>query len=86
MEILVTEKQEEQEAQASQILITFIAPGASEFSIQMQGVSPNQILTLSSWLQWKAHSLLDKIEAQRAASQIAVPTGQMPPDIRGRPS
>ena len=82
--------EEQQEAPPSQILVSFLAPGASEFNIQMQGVSPNQLLCLSAWLEWKARNLLDTLEERRAMNQIAVPSGPMPGgglvDPRGRPS
>jgi hypothetical protein len=57
------------------IAIKFTAPGAEEFSAQIQNVTPAQMLLIAGWLQWNAFQNFNRMAQANAARQprIIVP-------------
>jgi hypothetical protein len=59
----------------SSIVIKFTAPGSEDFSAQLQGVTPAQLMLIAGWLQWNAFQHFNRVMLANATRQprIAVP-------------
>ena len=53
-----------------QVLVTFEEPSSIQFKMQLQNVSPSQLLYLGIWLRRQAEKMMDKIDERQ---EIAVP-------------
>lgn len=67
------------ETPESMVVIRFAAPGAAEFGIKTQNVTPAQLLGAAAWLDWYARRIFEA-QAARAeeAQRIAVPGVSIP--------
>jgi len=59
----------------SQLILDFIAPGSSEFSVHAEAISPLQLLAASEYLNWLALHQLDEqlLRSRVQQPQIVVP-------------
>jgi len=69
----MSENDNEEGAPRSRLVIEFRAPGAVEFQMGAEGVSPGQVLAVAAWLDWYARRLFDQNAAAQAANRIVVP-------------
>jgi|GEM_PF-4061514 len=63
------------------LMIEFRAPGASEFTLRTENVTPMQMLGVAAWLDWFAKQHLQSMT--RSGPQIAVPHVVVPRGLDG---
>jgi len=64
----------------SVLIIQFAAPGAAEFQIKSENVTPAQLLAAATWLDWYARRMFDAVVEQR---NVAVPQVVLPSNLKG---
>lgn len=57
----------------SYLRLDFQAPGSAEFAMNMENVTPAQMLAAAAWLDWYARKAFDASAARQAQQGIVVP-------------